>query len=99
MIKQIILDILDYLKFQVANDRCTPEELKSMYDTITENMTVDATISDIAKHYGQSESNVRNVAARSYIGKPKRRVYYNLLKFIKCAPSSWHKTKVQHASA
>ena len=98
MIKQIILDILDYLKFQVANDRCTPEELRSMYVTITENMTVDATIGDIAKHYGQSESNVRNVAARSYIGKPKRRVYYNLLKFIKCAPSSWHKAKAQHVN-
>ena len=98
MIKEIILDILDYLKFQVATDRCTPEELRSMYDTITENMTVDATISDIAKHYGQSESNVRNVAARSYIGKPKRRVYYNLLRFIKCAPPSWHKSKAQHAN-
>lgn len=98
MIKQVILDILDYLKFQVANDRCTPEELRSMYETITENIAVDATIGDIAKHYGQSESNVRNVAARNYIGKPKRRVYYNLMKFTKCIPSSWHKRKEQHVS-
>ncbi|MDE7411578.1 MAG: hypothetical protein K2M94_06015 [Paramuribaculum sp.] len=99
MIKQIILDILDYLKFQVANDRCTPEELRSMYDTITENLDVDATIGDIAKHYGQSESNVRNVAARSYIGKPKRRVYYNLAKFIKLIPASWHKSQKQQSTA
>lgn len=95
MIKQVILDILDYLKFQVTNDRCTPGELRSMYDTITENIAVDATIGDIAKHYGQSESNVRNVAARSYVGKPKRRVYYNLMKFAGCIPSSWHKRKEQ----
>ena len=93
MIKQLILDILDYLKFQVTEDRCTPEELKSMYDTLTENIAIDATIGDIAKHYDQSESNVRNVAARSYVGKPKRRVYYNLMRFAKCIPPSWHKRK------
>ena len=93
MIKQLILDILEYLKFQVANDRCTPEELRSMYNTITENLAVDATIGDIAKHYGQSESNVRNVAARSYVGKPKRRVYYNIMEFMKCIPTSWHRQK------
>lgn len=99
MIKQLILDILDFLKFQVEEDRCTPEQLRSMYETITEDIAVDATIGDIAKHYGQSESNVRNVAARSYIGKPKRRVYYNMMKFRKCIPASWHKRKAQHASA
>ncbi len=93
MIKQLVIDILDYLKFQVVNDRCTPEELSSMYETLTENIAVDATISDIAKHYGQSEFNVRNVAARSYIGKPKRRVFYNLMKFSKCVPASWRKQK------
>lgn len=98
MIKQLILNILDYLKFQVAEDRCTPEELKSMYDTIADNMTIDATIGDIARHYGQSESNVRNVAARNYVGKPKRRVYYNFMKFVRCAPASWHKKREQHAT-
>lgn len=97
MIKQVILDILDYLKLQVAEDRCTPEELRSMYDTITDNIAIDATIADIARHYGQSESNVRNVAARSYVGKPKRRVFYNFLKFAKCAPTTWHKKRKQHA--
>ena len=96
MIKQVILDILDYLKFQVAEDRCTPEQLRSIHDALTENITIDATISDIAKHYGQSESNVRNVAARSYVGKPKRRVCYDFMRFVKCIPSSWHKKRQQH---
>lgn len=89
MIKQLVIDILDYLKFQVVNDRCTPEELRSMYNTLTENITVDATISDIASHYGQSESNVRNVLSRSYVGKPKRRVHYNFMWFVKSAPKTW----------
>lgn len=99
MIKRLILDILDFIREQVENDRCTPDELRSMYDTITENIAVDATISDIAKHYGQSESNVRNVVARTYIGKPKRRVHYNLMEFIKRVPSSWRTSTKQRSTA
>ena len=98
MIKQMILDILDYLRLQVAEDRCTPEELRSMYDTITDNIAVDATIGDIARHFGQSESNVRNVAARNYIGKPKRRVCYDFIKFARCIPASWRRRREQHAT-
>ncbi len=90
MIKQIILDILDYLRYQVANDRCTPEELRSLYTTLENTMHIDATVDDIAGHYGQSTSNVRNIIARNYVGKPKRRVYYNLVEFIKHIPKSWH---------
>lgn len=86
MIKQIILDILDYLRYQVANDRCTPEELRSLYTTLGNTMHIDATVG----HYGQSTSNVRNIIARNNVGKPKRRVYYNLMEFIKHIPKSWH---------
>lgn len=98
MMKQLLLEILEYLKFQVAEDRCTPEEMRSMYDTITENIEMDATISDIARHYGQSESNVRNVAARSYTGKPKRRVCYDFLRFARCVPRTWHRKGAQHTT-
>ncbi len=89
MIKQVVLEILDYLKFQVANDKCTPEELRSVYNTLTESLNVDATISDLAEYYGQSQSNVRNAIARGYPGKPKRRVYYNFIKFAKRLPQTW----------
>lgn len=98
MFKTILLDILDYIRNQVYNDKCTDEEMKSFYDSITEGIKIDATIGDIANHYGQSESNVRNVIARTYVGKPKRRVYYNFMKFIRCVPASWHKRKEQHVS-
>lgn len=97
-IKELVLEFIEFLKYQVLNDRCTPEQLRGIYKTFAENMAVDATIGDIAKHYGQSESNVRNVAARSYIGKPKRKVFYNFMKFSECVPASWHEQREQHTS-
>lgn len=89
MIKKIILEILDYLRFQVENDKCTMEELQSIYDAVAKEVRIDATVGDIARHYGQSESNVCNAIARSYTGKPRRRVYYNLMEFLKCIPKRW----------
>lgn len=98
MIKTVLLNIIGYLYDQVYHDRCTPQEMASFYKTIVENVKVDATVSDIAEHFGQSESNVCNVIARSYVGKPIRRVYYNFMRFIKHAPKEWYNQQ-QHASA
>lgn len=89
MVKDVVLDILDYLHHQVENDKCTLEELQSIYGALTNGVHIDATIKDIAGHYGQSESNVRNAIARGYQGKPKRRVYYNLIEFVKRMPKNW----------
>lgn len=93
MIKQMVLDILDFLRKQVAEDKCTLEEMQSIHDTLISNIKIDATIGDIAEHYGQSQSNVRNAIARGYIGKPKRRVFYHLPKFMECMPKSWKRNK------
>lgn len=90
MIKSILLNVIAYLYNQVYNDKCTTEEMKSIYNAIVGNIKIDATVSDIANHYGQSESNVRNVIARTYIGKPKRRVFYDFTQFFKNAPKTWH---------
>lgn len=89
MIKKLVLEMLDYLRFQVENDKCTKEELRSIYSALTNGIHVDATIKDIAEHYGQSGSNVRNAIARGYTGKPKRGVYYNMVEFVKRMPKSW----------
>lgn len=97
MIKRIVLEILDYLRFQVENDKCTAAELQSIHDTLMMNMCVDATIKDIAGHYSQSESNVRNAIARGYAGKPKRRVFYDFMRFVKCMPKNWIRN-TQHAN-
>ena len=97
-IKRVILNILDYLRYQVENDKCTSDELKSILEMVSESMEISATIKDMAEFYGQSESNVSNVISRRPIPKsqkPKRRVYYNLAFFSKIIPKSWIGKKEQ----
>ena len=97
-IKRVILNILDYLRYQVENDKCTSDELKSILEIVSESMEISATIKDMADFYGQSESNVSNVISRRPIPKsqkPKRRVYYNLAFFSKIIPKSWIDKKEQ----
>ena len=62
-IKRVILNILDYLRYQVENDKCTSDELKSILEMVSESMEISATIKDMAEFYGQSESNVISAAA------------------------------------
>jgi hypothetical protein len=82
---------LDYLKYQLENDRCTAEEIRSMYQIASRELDVDATAQDIAKFFDQKEANVRNICSRNYGDKPKRKVYHNLSWFIKVMPDSWLK--------
>lgn len=92
--KDAILEILDYLRYEVANDKCTPEQLKSIYKMSAENLKLRATSEDIAEFYGQTQSNVRNVLNRNYIPedcKPKRRVYYDFVWLTSVIPKSWRK--------
>ena len=94
--KKVILEILDYLRYQVDNDKCTAEELRSIYDMASESLKVSATIDDIAEFYGQSKNNVSNVLSRRPIPakeKPKRRVYYNFAFFHKIIPNSWRRNR------
>ena len=94
-IKKVILNILDYLRYQVENDKCTSEELKSILEMVSESMEVSATIKDMAEFYGQSESNVISRRPIPKSQKPKRRVYYNLAFFSKLIPKSWVEKKEQ----
>lgn len=89
MIKKVILDILDYLRYQVDNDKCTDEELRSIYAGIAENIDIDATADDVAKFYSVSAHNVRNLPNRSPVPKPKRKVYFSFGSIVKYKPKSW----------
>lgn len=89
LVKNIILDIIDYLRFQIENGKFTVEELQSIHKMIAENMEIDATIKDISKFYGQSENNVRNITVRTLCPRPKRRVYYNFAIFSGLIHKSW----------
>lgn len=93
MVKKVLLDILDYLRYQVVNDKCTAEELRSITHVLIENIDIDASISDIAEFYGQKETNVRNVCSRNMLTKPKQRVYINFAAFMKIIPKSWTRKK------
>lgn len=88
-LKRVIIDFLDFLRYQVLNDKCTMEELKSIHDNIVSNIEVDATIPDIARHFNQTETNVRNHLWK--LPRPKRRVYYSFTKFLNIVPKKWRK--------
>lgn len=90
--KKLLLEIIDFMKYKVVTDQCTPEEIRKFADIATEQLDTLATSKDIAEFYGQSESNVRNVLARRYISKehkPKRKVYFSFNLFAKLKPNSW----------
>lgn len=88
---ELLIEILEFYIFKLKAGKCTQQEADSATKVIQENMTIDGTISDFAKFYGVSESNVRAVIARKLIAKPKRILLYPFHKFIKIIPESWRK--------
>jgi hypothetical protein len=93
--KHILLNILDFLRYKVDNDQCTPEELRKFSDIATKELNTSATIDELSDFYGQSRSNVSNVISRRPIPKdkkPKRRIYYNFAWFSSIIPDSWKRS-------
>lgn len=88
-LKHNLSEILGYIKYKLDNDLCTPEEIESVSRMVQENLELHGTIEDIAKFYGVPESKVRNTINRKMIEKPKRRVYYRFLSFMKIVPKKW----------
>ena len=88
-LKKYISEILGYIKYKVDNDLCTPEEIESVSRMVKENLELYGTIEDISNFYGVSEPLVRSTINRKLIDKPKRRVYYRFLSFMKIAPKKW----------
>ena len=97
-IKGVLLEFLKFAEYQVENDRCSLEQMKSLCEVIMRDIKVMATIDDIAGFYGQSSSNVRNVLARRIIpkGDKERRVMYNFARFIRMMPEKWLKRNNEH---
>lgn len=94
--KQILLNILDFLRYKVDNDQCTADDLRKFSDIATEMLDTKATIDELSEFYGQSRSNVSNVISRRPIPKdkkPKRRIYYNFAWFNSIIPDSWKRGK------
>ena len=90
-LKNNLSEIIGYIKYKVDNDLCTPEEIESVSKMAMENLKLFGTIEDLAKFYDVPESKVRNTINRKMIEKPKRRVYYRFLSFLKIVPEKWKK--------
>lgn len=90
--KKYILDIIDYIRGEVENDRCTAEQMQKIADFGKEELHAHATLDDIAEFYGQSRSNVSNIISRRPIPKerkPQRRILYDFGWFASIVPESW----------
>ena len=90
--KKILIEILDYYKYKIDNDLCTMEEIESTSKLLQENMEISGTISDFARFFDVSEINVRSTINRKLIDKPRRRVYYRFIPFLRIIPEKWKKS-------
>lgn len=87
--KFILIEILDYLKYKLLNDDCTPEEIRSFANMAEDNLHINTTTAHIAERYHQSRSNVRNVLSRKTMPKAKWVKLYDYMKFMKNMPKRW----------
>jgi hypothetical protein len=93
-IKELLLEILDFLRYKVDTDQCTAEEIRKFANIATEQLDTLATTQEIAEFYGQKVENVHNVLKRRPIPKdklPKRRIYFSFNLFASLKPNSWKK--------
>ena len=86
---EYLIEILEFYIYKLKSGKCAQQEIESATKTIVSNMDIDGTISDFAKFYGVSESNVRAVIARKLFAKPKRVLLYPFHAFSKIVPERW----------
>jgi len=89
--KDYLIEILEFYIYKLKSGKCTQQEAESAARTVVSNMEINGSISDFAKFYGVSESNVRAVIARKLFAKPKRILLYPFHLFMKVIPESWRK--------
>lgn len=68
----------------------TMSELRAILEIFAAAGGVSVTASDLAELYGTTEVNVRSVIKRRMVSRPTRRVYYDLLEFMRIVPRKWH---------
>lgn len=96
--KKFVLDIIDFIRGEVEDDRCTPEQLQRIADFGKNELGAKGTLDDIAEFYGQSRNNVSNVISRRPIPKdkkPQRRVLYDFGWVASIVPESWRRKRKQ----
>lgn len=66
-----------------------PQEVRSVTRLLEGNLEMDASIKEIADFFDKPEVNVRVAINQKLIAKPKRKVLYPFIKFLKIAPKKW----------
>lgn len=89
--EDLVIEVLEFAIAKVKAGKCSPRELGRVAQVLSEEMNVEASIEEMAEHFGKTKNNVSNVIHRSYMGKPERKVVYNFAKFLKIIPSSWRR--------
>lgn len=87
--KKILSAFLGFLKDKVDNDQLTLEEEQAMLRIIERDLPLSGTSEDFARYFHQTPGNVRAVINRKVLAKPKRRVLYSFLDFIRSVPEKW----------
>ena len=91
--KTIINEVLDFLKFKVNSNSCTPDELRNISDLLTERLDTIGTVEEISEFFNVPQQNLRTMINRKVSDKPKRRVYYRFMSIMKNIPEKWLKHK------
>lgn len=89
--KKYLLEILDFFKYKLENDKCTSEDMAEAFNIISSGVVCEATVKDIADFYGQSESNVRNVVFRKSTPRSRRVTMYNFIHLSRFVPDRWRR--------
>lgn len=91
IVKRIIIEFLEFIRFKVENDRLTMEDMEAIAKTMEANLDLSGTADDFARFYGKTKTNVSTVIDRAMIPRPRRTVSYSFRTFRKAIPKSWRK--------
>lgn len=90
VMREALADMFGILEYKVRSGEVCYDDLSVVMSVIEANGGVKATVNELASFYHQSEDNVRHIIHRSFMPKPTRRVYYDMLSFAKNVPNKWH---------
>ncbi len=88
--KDVVLDVLDFIREQYKRGDCTKRQTDALYDAALNIVDAYATSDELARHFGKSVEAVHGVIKRRMTTKPKKNItLYSFRAFLKCIPKSW----------
>ena len=92
IIKQILLEFVDFIRAKIENDTFTIGEMQSIVKAVMEQMEIYGTIDELSAFYGKSKDAVNGIIKRNMVQKPRLNVVlYSLTAFSKIIPANWRK--------